>query len=46
MSNSKFNHGYNTGRNGGKVDTNGMNSGDKESTDAGVNKGAGDRASK
>ncbi|MEE1655686.1 hypothetical protein VB618_05715 [Microvirga sp. CF3062] len=39
MSNDAYSQGYQTGLNGGKVDTNGMPSQQKESTDAGVNAG-------
>jgi hypothetical protein len=46
MSNNDFNRGYQTGLNGGKVNTNGMPSQQKESTDAGVNKGNADRGNK
>jgi hypothetical protein len=46
MSNNDYNHGYKTGLNGGKVNTNGMPSQQKESTDAGVNKGNADRGNK
>ena len=43
MSNA-YNNGYQTGLNGGTVNTNGMSSTQKEATDAGVNAGRGDRS--
>lgn len=46
MSNNGYNDGYKTGQNGGKVNTNGMPSQQKESTDAGVNQGNADRGKK
>lgn len=46
MSNNDYDRGYKTGRDGGKVNTNGMPSQQKERTDAGVNKGNADRANK
>ncbi|MCT8970798.1 hypothetical protein [Microbaculum marinisediminis] len=46
MSNNGYSHGYKTGLNGGKVDTSNMPSQQKESTDAGVNKGQQDRGGK
>lgn len=46
MSNNAFSHGYKTGFNGGKVNTNGMPSQQKERTDAGVNAGNADRGKK
>jgi hypothetical protein len=46
MSNNDFNRGYQTGLNGGKVNTNGMPSQQKESTDAGVNSGNAARGNK
>jgi hypothetical protein len=39
MSNNAYDQGYKTGLNGGKVNTNGMPSQQKERTDAGVNAG-------
>ena len=39
MSNTDFNKGFKTGVNGGTVNTNGMNSQQKQATDAGVNAG-------
>lgn len=46
MSNNAFANGLKTGQNGGTVNTNGMSSQEKESTDAGVNKGQEQRGSK
>lgn len=46
MSNNAYSHGYKTGLNGGKVNTNGMPSQQKESTDAGVNAGNAARGGK
>jgi len=46
MSNNGYSHGYKTGLNGGKVNTNGMTSQQKQSTDAGVNAGNAARGSK
>lgn len=46
MGNNDYGHGYKTGRNGGKVNTNGMPSQQKESTDAGVNAGNAARSGK
>ncbi|MCR9135732.1 MAG: hypothetical protein NXI27_07050 [Alphaproteobacteria bacterium] len=44
--NNAYNQGYQTGVNGGRVNTNNMPSQQKESTDAGVNKGQQDRGGK
>jgi hypothetical protein len=46
MSNNAYNNGYKTGLNGGKVNTNGMPSQQRESTDAGVNAGNAARGNK
>ena len=46
MSNDAYDKGYKTGLNGGKVNTNGMPSQQKESTDAGVNTGNAERGKK
>ena len=46
MDSNAYNQGYKTGFNGGKVNTNGMPSQQRESTDAGVNAGNAARGQK
>lgn len=46
MNSNAYNHGFNTGLNGGKVNTSGMASQQRESTDAGVNAGNAARGKK
>jgi hypothetical protein len=46
MNSNAYSHGFKTGLNGGKVNTNGMASQQKQSTDAGVNAGNAARGKK